>query len=218
MSLIFINSTPGMQIKRDMDFSNVMVQCDPRLLVPKNDTTRDSGLFKEDIAGKIGVSHDICDFDVRNLTVHGKLEFNGSALELCTITCSGNFSATATGTMTLNSAGILDIDTVGSANINIGTQSVAKTINIGVPVSNKVLISGVGSKITAGRSGIQLTSIDSGTITLEAATGGIILLPPFAVPTVSASAGVKGEIRLDDTFIYICISTGIWKRSPLSPF
>jgi len=199
MSLEFIKSTPGMQIKRDMDFSNVMIQCDPRLLIPNNTTTQDSGLFKKDIAGKIGVAHDICDLDVSNLTVHGKLE-------ICTITCNGNFDATSTGTMTL--------DTDGAKHIYIGTQASAKVINIGAPESNKVIITGLGSKITAGGSGIQLTSDDGG-ITLASANSRIVLLPA-TVPATAGSAGVKGEIRLNATFIYICTATNTWKRSPLS--
>jgi hypothetical protein len=69
----FYKNTPGLQVKRDMDFSNVTIQCDPRLVVPDNSATQTSGIFKKDTAGKIAVEHEICDLDVSNLTVNGKL-------------------------------------------------------------------------------------------------------------------------------------------------
>ena len=109
MSLEFIKSTPGMQIKRDMDFSNVMIQCDPRLIVPDNLTTQESGIFKKDIAGKISISHDICNLDVNNLTVHNQLIITESSLEVCNITCDGDFAITAVGTVTETSGGQMSL-------------------------------------------------------------------------------------------------------------
>jgi len=38
------------------------------------------------------------------------------------------------------------------------------------------------------------------------------------VPETSSSAGVKGDIGLDDSFMYVCTSENKWKRIPLSDF
>jgi hypothetical protein len=37
-----------------------------------------------------------------------------------------------------------------------------------------------------------------------------------AVPATATSLGTQGDIRWDANFIYVCISTNTWKRSPLS--
>ena len=39
--------------------------------------------------------------------------------------------------------------------------------------------------------------------------------PPTA-PLTATSSGVKGEIRVDDNYIYRCVATNTWKRTPLS--
>jgi hypothetical protein len=36
------------------------------------------------------------------------------------------------------------------------------------------------------------------------------------VPTSASAAGTTGDIRWDANFVYVCISTNTWKRSPLS--
>jgi len=76
----FYKNTPGLQVKRDMDFSNVTIQCDPRLVVADTPTTQTSGLFKKDTAGKLAVAHEICDLDVSNLTVTGQTALNNATV------------------------------------------------------------------------------------------------------------------------------------------
>jgi len=80
----FYENTPGLQVKRDMNFSNVTIQCDPRLVVPDNATTQTSGILKKDTAGKLAVEHEICDLDVSNLTVNGTLIVPGNTVLSCT--------------------------------------------------------------------------------------------------------------------------------------
>jgi len=65
------NVTRGQGIQNDVFTSNVTVNCDPRLVVPETDANIRNGLVKPEIAGKIAVEHDLCDLDVRNLTIHG---------------------------------------------------------------------------------------------------------------------------------------------------
>ncbi len=37
-----------------------------------------------------------------------------------------------------------------------------------------------------------------------------------AAPTTATATGVKGEIRMDNDYVYICVDTNIWKRSALT--
>jgi hypothetical protein len=76
----FYNRTPGLQVKRDMNVSNVTIQCDPRLVVPNNPANQTSGIFKKDTAGKLAVEHEICNLDVSNLTVGGQTTLNNTTV------------------------------------------------------------------------------------------------------------------------------------------
>lgn len=37
-----------------------------------------------------------------------------------------------------------------------------------------------------------------------------------AVPANSAAIGIAGTVRYDDTYLYICIATNVWKRAQLN--
>jgi len=79
------NVTRGHGIQNDLLSSNVTVNCDPRLTVPDTAANIRNGLVKPEIAGKIAVEHDICDLDVRNLTIHGTLIVPGNTILSCTV-------------------------------------------------------------------------------------------------------------------------------------
>lgn len=79
------NVTRGHGIQNDLLSSNVTVNCDPRLTVPDTAANVRNGLVKPEIAGKIAVEHDICDLDVRNLTVNGTLIVPGNTILSCTV-------------------------------------------------------------------------------------------------------------------------------------
>lgn len=38
------------------------------------------------------------------------------------------------------------------------------------------------------------------------------------VPTTSGDTGITGTITWDSNFLYVCVATNTWKRTPLSPF
>ena len=76
MSLALIESTPGLQIKRDSNFSNLTLNCDPRLILPNTEANKTSGILKPSISGKLAAAVDICDLDVSNLSVNGELTVN----------------------------------------------------------------------------------------------------------------------------------------------
>jgi len=94
-------NNPGLQIKRDMDFSNLTLQCDPRLIGPSS---------KKDLAGKIAVEHNICHLDLKSLKVKG-------VAELCDVRCSGPFNLRASGNVTVATSGEYALD---SATVNLG--------------------------------------------------------------------------------------------------
>jgi len=79
------NVTRGHGIQNDLLSSNVTVNCDPRLTVPDTVANVRNGLIKPEIAGKIAVEHDLCDLDVRNLTVNGTLIVPGDTVLSCTV-------------------------------------------------------------------------------------------------------------------------------------
>lgn len=64
-------------------------------------------------------------------------------------------------------------------------------------------------------------STDSIEITAFNGLGGKLLAPSLndlsvGVPATASSDGQKGEIAYDEQYIYICIATDTWKRSPLT--
>jgi len=140
----FYKNTPGLQLKRDMDFSNVTIQCDPRLVVPDNATTQTAGIFKKDTAGKIAVEHEICDLDVRNLTVNGKLTATlapDGISEICDIVCPEDFNVTAG----------VDVNLTADVDVNLtATTGEVKLTATGGPVSLEAPsgIAGVNSTVT----------------------------------------------------------------------
>ncbi len=94
MSLQLYSKIPGTQVKRDANLSNAMVQCDPTARYPLGATQAGVPLNKENLAGKLGVEHDICNLDLNNLTVNGVLKVKGPA-EVCDIVCPIDFTVTA---------------------------------------------------------------------------------------------------------------------------
>ena len=79
------NVSRGHGVQNDVLSSNVTVNCDPRLVVPETAANIRNGLVKPEIAGKIAVEHDLCDLDVRNLTIHGTLIVPGDTVLSCTV-------------------------------------------------------------------------------------------------------------------------------------
>ena len=47
-------------------------------------------------------------------------------------------------------------------------------------------------------------------------TGDRLNLPSTAVPAAANSAGTKGEVRFDSSYIYVCVAANTWMRSTLS--
>mgnify|MGYP003664463636 FL=1 len=135
----FYKNTPGLQVKRDINVSNVTVQCDPRLVVPDNSTNQTSGLFKKDTAGKLAVEHEICDLAVSNLTVNGSLTLKGTVTgSLVGGTINGkkavdarfNTATALTDTLTASESGTMFL--VDGTATNVVNLPAFSTDNVGV--------------------------------------------------------------------------------------
>jgi len=167
MSLTLIESSPGLQIKRDVNFSNLTLNCDPRLIVPNTAGNQATGIFKHAIAGKMAAAVDICDLDVRNLTVHGKLSSLGiNDIELCNIVCDDNFSVTAGGSITETA-----VD-----GITLNSSSTAHDIVIDS-----------GRNITSTSTGVF--TVNSGGYEMNATTGNVFLKCSTGTSELSTGSG-----------------------------
>jgi len=175
----FYKNTPGLQVKRDMDFSNVTIQCDPRLVVPDTPTTQTSGIFKKDTAGKIAVAHDICDLNVSNLTVNG-------IAEVCDIVCpvdfnltaGNNINETAAANMNLNATGLLAAD--GSINLT----SSANTTGTG----GQIVLTAGATTNNFNNSGVEVNGNNAAPTTNTAADSGASL---NVFPRVARAKGLS---------------------------
>ncbi len=83
------NITFGSGIQSDASFSYVSVNCDPKVVLPRTSVTDPINPSRSnpkryegdlDIAGKIAVERDICNFEVANLKVTGTLILTGPAV------------------------------------------------------------------------------------------------------------------------------------------
>ena len=101
MSVFNFNSGKNMsafpQIQSDLTATNLNLHCDPRTVGPTG-----TFLDMKSKAGKIAVEDDICDLNVANLTVNGKLTIKGQA-EVCDIVCPEDFSVRAARNSLVNS-------------------------------------------------------------------------------------------------------------------
>ena len=98
--------------------------------------------------------------------------------------------------LTLSSQGILSIDTVGTAAINLGTQAVAKTITIGNDASAKVDVNALAIELdsagTIVTNSVTSTSFSSGT-TMTLSSGGILAMD--TVGTDAINIGVEAAAK-----------------------
>ena len=97
-----------------------------------------------------------------------------TALASASFTPSGAFDVTAgaastwsttSGALTIDSAGVLTMDTDGTDAINLGTESAAKTITIGADASTQVDINALDIQLDAGSGGYDIDGAGNSTIT-----------------------------------------------------
>lgn len=55
-----------------------------------------------------------------------------------------------------------------------------------------------------------------GNVAANVALNGTLRLSNVAPPATAGSVGVKGEVRIDSTYFYVCVANNTWKRATLS--
>jgi hypothetical protein len=80
--------------------------------------------------------------------------------------------------------------------------------------SNPTLNLDSNDYLTYLRSANQLTMTIGSSIVFAVGSGGAILTT--AAPTSASDTGAAGTITWDSSYVYVCIATDTWKRSPLS--
>lgn len=81
------------------------------------------------------------------------------------------------------------------------------------PADNLLAIVYQPGQANVGTRKITLSNLFANVSTNVVITGARLNLPSTAGPTTSTSTGTAGEIRYDDTFIYICIANNTWRRT-----
>jgi len=156
-----------------------------------------TGIFKPPIAGKMAISNAICDLDVADLTVHGKLSILGAHdIELCNIVCDATFSVDAgTGiALTTNDNDIVLKSLGGITSTSTGTTSFS---------------SGIGKMDIKTTSGAMTLSTVNGAMNLKTTGNGAMTLlvadqADMSLKTIDGSLKLstnKGllELRTTDT-------------------
>lgn len=123
---------------------------------------------------------------------------------------AGNVKATAF-------IGDLPISSTQGDGVTVTNESDGLKVEVdSVDTSNLVKKTGETSQtITGNINGIGLLSATTfvGNVT---ATSRLAMPSALGVPTSTTSSGLKGELRYDDDYLYVCIDTNSWKRISLT--
>lgn len=84
------------------------------------------------------------------------------------------------------------------------------------PQTNSVVVSNgtTEENITTAYT-VSVSSFPSVGIINVSDNSGISIISPNSAPSSSSSTGSSGEIRFDSNFLYVCVSTNLWKKIPL---
>ena len=190
MSLELYSKIPGQQVKRDRDLSNVTIQCDPRAVYPDNESSVNNRFRKRE-AGKIAVEDDVCNLNVANLTVNGKLTLNSEiAAEICNIFCPVDFTVIALNDITLSTPG------PGTGDILLTTEGAGSGSFINLVSDDDILLQ-AGSGALASKISLD-TSANTATV-LEVEVGTVIQATNINTAVTLDSVG--GVIRLQNGVI-----------------
>jgi hypothetical protein len=84
------------------------------------------------------------------------------------------------------------------------------------PQTNNVTISnGTSEETIDTTSSVSVTSFPSVNVITINDNIGISTISLNSAPSSSSSTGTSGEIRFDANFLYICVSTNLWKKISL---
>jgi len=198
MSLQLYSKIPGTQVKRDANLSNAMVQCDPTARYPLGATQAGVPLNKENLAGKLGVEHDICNLDVNNLTVNGTLKVKGPA-EVCDIVCPIDFTVTAGNNIAMTATNVLNLaTTAANSTINLIANDGANSADVSIVATRDITVDSARALILAsGSRGILMSFLETvpGTVNGQSSTLQITPLNtgPGRAPTASPTYNLRDQ-------------------------
>ena len=112
-----------------------------------------------------------------------KVDVNALAIELDS---AGSIDITSTTGMTIDSGGVLTIDTDGTEAINLGIEAAAKTITIGNDASTKVDVNALAIDMDAGTGGIAIDT--TGVLSIDSAGG---------ASNISHTATANGDFTIE---------------------
>ena len=189
MSLQLYSKIPGTQVKRDANLSNAMVQCDPTALYPLGATQAGVPLNKENLAGKLGVEHDICNLDLNNLTVNGVLVANGPA-EVCDIVCPVDFTVRAGNNIAMTATNVLNL--AAETSINLIADDGASSADVNIVATRDITVTAArGLTLDSGSRGIIMSFLET-TNTVNGSTSRLQITPLNIGPTFTNTQSPGG--------------------------
>lgn len=90
------------------------------------------------------------------------------------------------------------------------------TAHSNAPANNVLVIVHQPGLANAETRKITLSSLFANVSCNVVIAGNSLVLPSTAAPSTANSAGTKGEVRLSNTHLYLCISSNTWVRAALS--
>ena len=138
----------------------------------------------------------------------------GGAGDITAVTAgTGLDGGGAAGGVTLN----IDTSVLTTGNLSAGTGLNLNLAAKRLDIDGTVIQTGDLNAKLQSSSGIVLTYVSS-PATLSIATSGQILANMSGAPANATAAGSQGELRFDQTHLYIAIKDNTWKRVAISTF
>ncbi len=150
---------------------------------------------------------------VKNAILIGALAINKSATQLNDLSQAQFFRADIFGGLIGSTAGV-GVSTLDSAYHNSITPQIVVTDTLGAVTFQSGRASNASSVFDIRNS----SSITTASINGDGLISGtqFKLSTLNTAPTSSGDTGTLGEIRYDSNFMYLCVATNTWKRSPLT--
>ena len=92
---------------------------------------------------------------------------------------------------------------------NTAAAVLALTANVAILQSNVSTLQGNVSTLTS-----DLGNVVANVSTLQGNVSTLVTFANVTLPMYANSAGISGQTITDGTWIYVCVSNGVWVRSP----
>jgi hypothetical protein len=129
-----------------------------------------------------------------------------------TADCDQWLNAAGTMMTRITAAGL--IDTTQPVHTSVGLRLTAFATYVGILNSNRFVFNNTADN------GIEAFSLN-GTRIFRVSNGGLLVDQPLilintSVPATATSGGTAGQFARDTNFLYMCVATNTWRRTPLS--